>query len=234
MCGHPDLVKPTQLILSRRIEVRLGNCERQAIALPGLSDARLEVERRTAYRPRRFNVDVSMSVIAPSMMGRIVLHSFIEKALARYVVVEPDDVRGTRMLGKPLELRCTQAAVPCEPVPKRMVASDAPTEQVPPQPTQLVLELGLITEQGSAEGLPHIIRLYELDLRIDVADGAHRAYDSFALVQERARENALVAAVRKPVAVPPAKARGGEGLVDRRVVFNPGITGGNCTCILRQ
>jgi hypothetical protein len=96
-------------------------------------------------------------------------------------------------------------------------------EKVEAEPTTFVLVLRLIGELGDREGLADVFGLDEAGIGCDATDGAHAKYDSFALGDQRPEEIRLGGPMRIPVAVQRAEPCGGQGLVDGRVVPDPGI-----------
>src|SRR5215217_1007837 len=113
----------------------------------------------------------------------------------------------------------------------RVVGIDPPAKEVEAEPPALVLQLRLIAHHGCAERLPEVLGLDQLCIWPDGPNCAHRENYRRALGDECAQERGLVAAMRLPVAIEPAEARGRQRLVYRREHLDPRIAPRHALCV---
>jgi hypothetical protein len=84
--------------------------------------------------------------------------------------------------------------------------------------------LGLIGKRGRRERLAHVVRLHELRIGPNLADGAHGQNGRLALVHEDLEESLVARPMRIPMAVKPREPRRRERLVDRSVEIEMRVT----------
>src|SRR5687768_15585583 len=108
-----------------------------------------------------------------------------------------------------------------------MLRVELAAQQIPYEPAQLVVKLSLIGEKRGAESFAEIFGLDQFRARVDGSNRAHRQHNSPALPEQGGDESLGVTTVRIPQAVPAAEARRGKGLVDGRVMLDPGIPMGD-------
>lgn len=89
----PRLREPAQLLLAGAAVLHLRQRERKAIPLPRLPEHADEARARRLEDAVRERVGVTVAPVAAALVLRIQLEPLVEKALAREVVVEADDVR---------------------------------------------------------------------------------------------------------------------------------------------
>src|SRR3954465_1402947 len=115
---------------------------------------------------------------------REALEPLVDVALARHVVVRPDDVGRARVGRERLELRRGGAAGAGEPAPERVLARDYAKNQAPRDAAQIVGEFGVVSELRGAVILSEVVGLHKLGGRIHLADLAHRQGDGAALLKD--------------------------------------------------
>src|SRR5688572_17130483 len=122
----PDLIKPTQLFFSRAAEVNFRNRKRQPVSFPCLSYDCFRSGHAFRTAPDCLPVGVYVTAI-PAVKDRgISIDTLIEKALARYVVVEAQQIRAASIFQEPFQLaRCDTQ--PTKVIPHRRARSDSTT-----------------------------------------------------------------------------------------------------------
>jgi hypothetical protein len=82
-----------------------------------------------------------------------------------------------------------------------VIGVDAAGEEIEAQPAPLILMHRLIFKPLGGEGLAKILGLNQLGPRHDRSDGLHRLEGGRALIDDGAKEIAIVATMRIPVTV---------------------------------
>src|SRR5438309_1441855 len=113
-----------------------------------------------------------------------------------------------------------------------MVLIYTSAQQIPCQPAAMILKFGLVLKSLCAVHLTEIIRLYELRAWVDPTNRLHGQDGCAALVEQHAKETAIIARVGIPQPIKRTEARRGQRFVDWRVVINPWITIRNRRCVL--
>src|SRR5947209_16452701 len=139
----------------------LGNCKRETVSLPDLSQPRLVAQREVSRDTYCLHIRVGMSPIPSMERCRVTFHVFVKKAFARQVVVDTHHIRWTGMLCKPYQFFLGDTE-PTQIAPQVVIGGETPTEEIKGDPATLVLELGLIGQGWCAKRFAHILRLYEL------------------------------------------------------------------------
>src|SRR3954470_23194995 len=219
----PHRRQPAQLIVARRVDVRLGDGKRQPVALPCLVQEHFESAGRMHETACGLDIGKALGALPAAVVLGIVMLVLVEVALAGDVVIDADDVRRTRIVGEPEKLGFARPAFTREPVPQGMALRHTPAQQVPAEPAPVVEEFSMGGKPGRAVGLAQIVGLDELRLRVHAPDLAHGEHRGPALVEERLLECGRLAQMGIPNAVQGAEAGGRERLVDRGVPLEPGI-----------
>ena len=117
---------------------------------------------------------------------------------------------------------------------QRMIGGDPSAQQVQGEPAPLVVEVGHRRQRRRSVGATEVFGLHQPRAWVHLANGAHRQAHGSTLVDQSASERRVVAPMRVPQPVQAAEPGGGQGLVDRRVVIDPGIALRDLPRILRQ
>ena len=140
----------------------------------------------------------------------------------RGVIIDTDDVRRAGVVAVPVGLVDLDSGAG-KVIPQRVASVDPAAQQIPAEPAPFVEEVRQLRQLPRRVGLAQVVGLHQLGIQVDLPDRPHRQHYRAALVQQGLDEDAVIASVRIPDAGQAAEPRGRERLVDRRVVFNPGI-----------
>jgi hypothetical protein len=230
----PDLEQPAELLLARAAVVRLRDREGATETIPCFLEQGSRPRRPLDEDPGREDVRVTILAVAAVRVGRVELLALIQEALAREVVVQPDDVGRARVLEEPFELVLGHARHVAQPRPHEHVGREPAGEEVERDPAPFVLEVLLVPEPRRRVRVAEVVCLHELRVRDHLANRPHRQDDGLALMEQAARKGRVVAPVRIPVAVETAEARCGERLVDRRPARHPRVALGRCARVFGE
>ncbi len=146
----------------------------------------------------------------------------VQIAIAGEVVVDADHVGRRGVRPEPVEFGGRRSR-PTKVSAQRMGLVHPSAQQVPGQPSPAILEPRLVLKPAAGEDPPEVFGLDQSGGWVPAPDGLHGERDAAALVQQRADETRIVAAVGIPVPVQAAEARRRQRLVDGGVLRNPRI-----------
>src|SRR3954464_14216183 len=119
----------------------------------------------------------------------------VEIAVARQVMVDPDDVGSTFPFDKKVELILPDAVLQ-EGASPGVEPVDAPAEEVEAKPPTLVFAIGLVLQERPAENFAEVFGLDKSCAWRDAPDGAHGEHGRAALRHECPQERPVVSPVR--------------------------------------
>ena len=92
MRGAPDLEQPAHLVFAPGVDVRFGDRDRDAVALPGLLEQRTDARPGDGENAHRFDVDERVRRRPAPRMHREALQTMVQPAVAGHVVVDAEHV----------------------------------------------------------------------------------------------------------------------------------------------
>src|SRR3954451_16941744 len=128
----PSVGRPTDLLVNLPAQVDFSNGYRYPVSTPSLNGHGVESRQVSPLYTHSFDVD-EWTFGRPAIRG-IKLYPSVDEPIAGGIVVDSDDVRRTRIIGKPQYVSLRNALRP-HVLEHRVRAIDAPTKKIERQPS---------------------------------------------------------------------------------------------------
>src|SRR5690625_1047733 len=168
-CRMPGIFEPAYLNVLGCMKMHFGQCQRYAVAFPGI----LQQPAHAARSDARSQVQVYVSVSIGTVTAMAPRGEFTELtgqvAFARRIMVAALQVRRRNVGDEPVELLLAETSSE-ERFMERMARTDASAKQIEAQPAPFVLVIRLVAECGGTVRVAQVLAMDQPGRRIDHAD----------------------------------------------------------------